>query len=78
MKSQLLGLSTIFSETLMKSYRMPQYKLQISINMSSDFFNIIFISKFNIIFIHANIVAGKRAFNGLFFTFDLSDRQFMK
>ena len=46
--------------------------------MSSDFFNIIFISKFNIIFIHANIVAGKRAFNGLFFTFDLSDRQFMK
>ena len=78
MKSQLLGLSTIFSETLMKSYRMPQYKLEISINMSRDFFNIIFISKCNIIFIHAIIVARKRAFNGLFFNFDLSDRQFMK
>ena len=49
---------------------MPQYRLEISINMSSDFFNIIFI--------HASIVARKRAFNGLFFTFDLSDRQFMK
>ena len=78
MKSQLLGLSTIFSETLIRSYMMPQYRLEISINMSRDFFNIIFISKCNIIFIHANIVARKRAFNGLFFTFDLSDRQFMK